>query len=69
MVQAQSPKMKSDVVEMLGNKKVKIYLDDDFRMAYKPCADYYLVTEFKPTNYSIKDSIKIYSELTHPNLT
>ena len=58
--QAQTLVKFDDIIEVVGEGKIKIYLRDIFQITYKNCADYYMLAELDDKLFQIKDSLKVF---------
>lgn len=59
-IHAQTSTKFADLIEITGDDKIKIYLDGNFQIAYKDCADYYMLADFDDNFFQIKDTIKVF---------
>ncbi|NQU54786.1 MAG: hypothetical protein HQ522_19875 [Bacteroidetes bacterium] len=59
-IHAQTSTKFADLIEVTGDDKIKIYLNGNFQIAYKDCADYYMLADFDDNYFQIKDTIKVF---------
>lgn len=59
-IQAQQPTKFDDLVEVIDNGSIKLYLDAVFKIVYKDCSDYYMIANFDNKYFQIQDTLKIY---------
>ncbi len=50
----------NDVIEIYDNNKIKVYLDDIYRITYKKCAKFYMKCKIDTSTFEYNDTTTVY---------
>ncbi len=67
-IQAQTSDKFADLIEVVNDGEIKIYLDNVFQIAYKDCADYYILANFDDNLFQLKDTLRVFYMNNKPYL-